>query len=166
MKKTGNKDIKYRVNNREDEMVTRKAPFKELMALQDRMSRLFEGTVSREGTDEDFETTGWTPPVDIYETRDNIMVKVEVPGVSKDWISVEVKNDVLVISGQRPFEKDVSEENYHRIERVYGKFRRSFILGMPVQVDQIKAACREGVLEITLPKVEDAKPKKVEISGE
>ncbi len=147
-------------------MAIKRAPFKELMVLQDRMNRLFEGTVGREGTEEDFETAVWTPPVDIYETKDDIMVKVEVPGVSKDLISVEVKNEVLVISGKRPFEKDVLEENYHRIERAYGKFRRSFILGMPVQVDQIKAAYRDGVLEITLPKVEEAKPKKVEISSE
>ena len=147
-------------------MAIKRAPFKELMALQDRMNRLFEGTVGREGTEEDFEATAWTPPVDIYETKDDLLVKVEVPGVEKDLISVEVKNDVLVISGKRPFEKDVSKENYHRIERAYGKFRRSFILGIQVQVDNIKAAYRDGVLEITLPKVEDAKPKKVEISSE
>ncbi len=147
-------------------MAIRRAPFKELMAFQDRMNRLFEGTVGREGVDEDFESAAWAPPVDIYETKDDVVVKVEVPGTSRDLISVEVKNDVLVISGERPFEKDVSKENYHRIERAYGKFRRSFILGMPVQVDHIKASYRDGVLEIFLPKVEDAKPKKVEIIAE
>lgn len=147
-------------------MAIKRAPFKELMALQDRMNRLFDGSVGREGADEDFETSAWTPPVDIYETKDDVVVKVEVPGTSRDLISVEVKNDVLVISGERPFEKDISKENYHRIERAYGKFRRSFILGIPVQVDQIKASYRDGILEIFLPKVEDAKPKKVEISAE
>ena len=139
-------------------------PFREMMALQDRMNRLFTGDFSREGADEDLATPSWTPPVDIYETKDDIVVNVEVPGISKDLISVEVKEDILVIKGERPFEKDVDKEQFHRIERAYGKFKRSFLLGTPVQVDRIRAGYRDGVLEITLPKVEAVKPRQIEIS--
>ncbi|TNF50166.1 Hsp20/alpha crystallin family protein [bacterium] len=128
------------------------------------MNRLFQGPVGREETGEDFESTSWNPPVDIYETKDDIVVNVEVPGISRDLISVEVKDEVLIIQGERPFEKDVDKEQYHRIERTYGKFRRSFILGVQVQIDLIKASYRDGVLEIFLPKVEEVKPKKIEIS--
>ena len=146
-------------------MAITREPFRELMALQDRMNRLFRGAAGGEETGEDLESAAWTPPVDIYETKDDIVVNVEVPGISKDLISVEVKDDVLVIQGERPFEKDVAREQYHRIERAYGRFRRSFVLGVPVQVDRISAAYREGILEISLPKVEEVKPRKIEIKG-
>lgn len=145
-------------------MVNTREPFKEMMVLQDRMNRLFQGSVAPEDEGEDFESTSWNPPVDIYESRDDIVVNVEVPGISKDLISVEVKDEVLIIHGERPFEKDVGKEQYHRIERAYGKFRRSFILGVQVQIDRIKASYRDGVLEISLPKVEEVRPKTIEIS--
>ena len=135
-----------------------------MMALQDRMNRPFQGQVDREGEGEEFESSSWNPPVDIYETRDDIIVNVEVPGITKDLFSVEVKDEVLIIQGERPFEKDVDREQYHRVERTYGRFRRSFILGVQVQIDRIKATYRDGVLEISLPKFEEVKPKKIEIS--
>lgn len=142
-----------------------RTPFKELMALQDRMNRLFDSTTSREGADEEIESASWTPAVDIYETKDAIIVNVEAPGMSREQFSVEVKDDVLTIKGERPFEKDVTREQYHRIERAYGRFRRSFILGTAINTAGITAAYKNGVLEIVLPKVEEAKPKKIEISG-
>ncbi|UCF30752.1 MAG: Hsp20/alpha crystallin family protein [bacterium] len=145
-------------------MTPTKEPFRELMALQDRMNRLFTGNFGREGTEQDLEAATWAPPVDIYETKDDIVVNVEVPGIAKDLISVEVKDDVLAIRGERPFEKGMTKEQYHRMERAYGKFRRSFILGTPVQIDGVRAAYKDGVLEITLPKVEAVKPRKIEIS--
>jgi len=89
-------------------MAHTREPNKEMMALQDQMSRLFQGPVDREGEGGDFDSTSWNPPVDIYETRDDIIVNVEVPGIFKDLISVEVKDEVLIIQGERPFEKDVS----------------------------------------------------------
>jgi HSP20 family protein len=145
-------------------MAHTKEPYKEMMALQDRMNRPFQGPVDREGEGGDFESNSWNPPVDIYETKDDIIVNVEVPGIFKDLISVEVKDEVLIIQGERPFEKDVDKEQYHRVERAYGKFRRSFILGVQVQVEEIKATYRDGVLEISLPKVEEVQPRKIEIS--
>jgi HSP20 family protein len=144
-------------------MAITRTPYQELIALQDRMSRLFDGLERSGKGEEEFEASSWAPPVDIYETRDAVVVKVEVPGVTRERIAVEVKDDVLSISGERPFERDVARENYHRVERPYGRFKRSFILGIPVQVDGVKAACREGVLEVTLPKVEEARPRKIEI---
>lgn len=143
---------------------TIRSPFRELMALQDRMNRIFDSSVHGEGTGEEMESAAWTPAVDIYETKDAIMVNVEAPGMSRDQFSVEVKDDVLNLKGERPFEKDVSREHYHRIERAYGKFRRSFILGVPIHNEGITAAYRDGVLEIVLPKVEEAKARKIEIT--
>ena len=143
---------------------TIRSPFRELMALQDRMNRMFDSSIQSGGTDEEMESTAWTPAVDIYETKDSIMVNVEAPGMSREQFAVEVKDDVLTLKGDRPFEKDVSREHYHRIERSYGKFRRSFVLGTPVQIEGITAAYKDGVLEIVLPKVEEAKARKIEIT--
>ena len=145
-------------------MATIKSPFRELMALQDRMNRMFDGNVPGERGAEEIEAAAWTPTVDIYETRENIVVNVEAPGMSREQFGVEVKDDILSIRGERPFEKDVSREQYHRIERAYGKFRRSFVLGVAIQVDNISATYREGVLEIILPKLEETKSRKIEIS--
>ena len=146
-------------------IATIRTPFRELMAIQDRMNRLFDTSIRGEGGDEDVEAAAWTPAVDIYETKEAIVVAVEAPGMNREQFAVEVKDDVLTIKGERPFEKDVSREQYHRIERAYGKFRRSFILGTAVKTDGITANYNDGVLTIVLPKLEEAKPKKIEISG-
>ncbi len=143
---------------------TTRSPFRELMALQDRMNRMFDSSVQGEGTDEEMEAAGWTPAVDIYEITDAIMVNVEAPGMSREQFTVEVKDDVLTLKGERPFEKDVSREHYHRIERAYGRFRRSFVLGVPIRNDGITAVYKSGVLEIVLPKVEESKARKIEIT--
>jgi HSP20 family protein len=157
--------VKSAIGSAEEEfvMAITKTPYQELLALQDRMSRLFDGLERTGKGGEEFESSSWAPPVDIYETRDEVVVKVEVPGVTRDRIAVEVKDDVLCIRGDRPFERDVARENYHRVERPYGRFKRSFILGIPVRVDEVKAACRDGVLEVILPKFEEARPRKIEI---
>jgi len=143
---------------------TIRSPFRELMALQDRMNRMFDNSVRGERPDEEMETSTWTPAVDIYETKDAIMVNVEAPGMSREQFTVEVKDDVLTLKGERPFEKDVSREHYHRIERSYGRFRRSFVLSTPIRNEGITATYRDGVLEIVLPKVEEAKAKRIEIT--
>lgn len=143
---------------------TIKSPFRELMALQDRMNRMFDSAVQGEGAGEEAQASAWTPAVDIYETKDAIIVNVEAPGMSRDQFAVEVKDDVLTLRGERPFEKDVSRENYHRIERSYGRFRRSFVLSTPIRNDAITAAYRDGILEVVLPKEEEAAAKKIEIT--
>lgn len=142
-------------------------PFRDMVTLRDRMDRLFDDSLARlGGKDDDLSLSNWSPPVDIYETVENIVIKAEVPGVKKEDISVEVKNDTLYLKGERKFEKDVKEENYHRMERSYGSFRRIFSLPATVEQDKVKASFKDGVLEIILPKLEKAKQKKITVDVE
>lgn len=139
-------------------------PFRDLSAIQDRMNQIFEDALARSrGREEGLRTGMWTPAVDIYENNDFVVVKAELPGVEKDRISVEVKEGILTLRGERGFDKELREESYHRIERSYGSFQRSFSL--PVSVDQEKVTARfqDGVLEVKLPKKEQKKPKQIEV---
>jgi len=108
-------------------------------------------------------TRGWLPAVDIKETPAALSLAVELPGLSKDDVNVTVEDNILTISGERKFEKSVKEENFHRVERSYGAFSRSFALPRNVTFDQIDAKHVNGVLTLTLPKAEQAKPRKIEI---
>lgn len=139
-------------------------PFRDLSAIQDRMNQIFEDALARSrGREEGLRTGMWTPAVDIYENNDFVVVKAELPGVEKDRISVEVKEGILTLRGERGFDKELKEESYHRIERAYGSFQRSFSL--PVSVDQEKVTARfqDGVLEVKLPKKDQVKPKQIEV---
>jgi len=139
-------------------------PFRDLTSIQERMNQIFEDALSRSrGRDEGLRTGMWTPAVDIYEKNDSVVVKAEIPGVEKDQISVEVKDGILTLRGERKFERDVKEESYHRIERSYGTFLRSFSLPVSVDQEKVKATFRDGVLEVELPKKEQAKPKQVKV---
>jgi len=142
-------------------------PFEGMSDIQERINRLFDETFGRYPATrrETLERT-WSPQVDIYEDRENIVVKAELPGIKKEDVSIEVKDNILTLSGERKHEKETKKENYHRIERSYGKFNRSFSLPDPVKVDKVKANYRDGVLEITLPKSEEAKPKAIPIKIE
>lgn len=113
---------------------------------------------------EDVATAAWTPAVDIRETEDALTLFAEIPGIAKDDVHLSVENDRLTISGERKFEKDTKEENYHRIERTYGAFTRSFALPKNVDTGKVKATFTDGVLMINLPKTEEAKPRQIEIS--
>ena len=142
-------------------------PFRDMVTLRDRMDRLFDDSLARlRGAEDDMSLSNWSPSVDVYETTENIVIKAEVPGVKKEDISVEVKDNTLYLKGERKFEKDVKEENYHRMERSYGSFRRVFSLPATVEQDQVKASFKDGVLEIMLPKAEKAKPKKIAVDVE
>jgi HSP20 family protein len=138
-------------------------PFRDLISIQDRMNRLFEQTLSRSRGEEAVSATTWTPAVDIYETADTIVMKAELPGVAREDIQIQINDDTLTLKGERRFAKDVHEESYLRIERAYGSFHRSFTLPASVQQEKIRAIFKDGVLELTLPKGEDAKPKRVSI---
>lgn len=139
-------------------------PFRDLTSIQERMNQIFEDALSRtRGREEGLRTGMWTPAVDIYEKTDSVVVKAELPGVEKDQISVEVKNGILTLRGERKFERDVKEESYHRIERAYGSFLRSFSLPVSVDQDQVSARFKDGVLEVELPKKEKAKPKQIKV---
>lgn len=145
--------------------IVRWDPFRDLMTLQDRMNRLFDQTMSRTRADEEegMTVSTWSPAVDIFETADSIVMKAELPGVSRANIDIQVRDNTLTLKGERRFEREVKEENYLRIERSYGAFQRAFSLPTVIQQDKIRAVFKDGVLEVTLPKAEEAKPKQVKI---
>jgi len=138
--------------------LVRWSPFRELEEMQRSLSRILDDATFG-GT----ETGQWLPAVDIRETDEALLVEAELPGIDKKDVSVEVKDGVLTISGERKFEKDVKEENVHRIERSYGRFVRSFSLPTNVDTDKVEASMRDGVLHVRLPKKESAKPKAIAV---
>jgi HSP20 family protein len=138
-------------------------PWKDLALVQEKMNRLFEDTIARRGREEGLGAAMWAPDVDIYETENEIVVKAEVPGVDKEQIAIEVKDGVLTLRGERKFEKEVKEENYHRMERSYGGFMRSFSVPSSVDADRIGARLKDGVLEVKLPKADKAKPRQIKV---
>ena len=138
-------------------------PFRDLISIQDRMNRLFEQTLSRSRGEEGAAAATWTPAVDIYETLDTIVIKADLPGVVREDIEIQVDDNTLTLKGGRRFSKDVQEESYLRIERTYGSFHRCFTLPASIRQEEIRAVCRDGVLELTLPKAEGSKPKRIAI---
>jgi HSP20 family protein len=141
-------------------------PEGESQSFQDEMNRLFN-QFFQGGTGEEASWGGrtWTPPVDIYETDEALILKAELPGVSKNDVSIEIHQNTLVLRGQRRHEAEVKEDRYHRVERAYGSFQRSFMLPTLVDQEHVRATYRDGVLELRLPKSEATKPKRVAITG-
>jgi HSP20 family protein len=137
----------------------RRTPWQDLEVLQHRLGDIF-GEVAP-STAQNSEQ--WIPAVDIRETEDALNMHVELPGIDKKDITIEVKDGVLSISGERRYEKDVNEENVHRIERAYGRFTRSFSLPRNVNADAVEASMKDGVLHVRLPKLDSAKPKAIAI---
>jgi HSP20 family protein len=131
--------------------------------LQQRLNRLFEEAFLPQGA-EPFSLEGWSPSCDIYETENEIVVKAEIPGVKKEDVKLSMQDNVLTLSGERKFEEETKKENYVRVERGYGSFTRSFTLPPSVDVKTISAEFKDGLLEVKLPKLEQAKPKEVEIN--
>ncbi len=138
-------------------------PLRDLLSIQDRMNRLFEQTLSRSRAEEGIAASTWSPAVDIYETPETIVMKAELPSLSREDIEIHIRDNTLTLRGERRFAKEVQQESYLRIERAYGTFQRSFTLPATIQQDKIRAVFQDGVLELTLPKAEEAKPKKVAI---
>jgi HSP20 family protein len=130
--------------------------------IQDEMSRLFDSFFGRPATVAAGERM-WAPLSDMHETKDDLYVTFEIPGIREKDVNVSITGDVLTVKGERRLERDLKDEGYHRLERVYGKFERSVPLLIPVQADKVKATFRDGVLEIRLPKVEEVKPKEIKI---
>jgi HSP20 family protein len=141
--------------------IVRWDPYKDFYSLQERMNRLFEESLARSRID----SGTWKPAVDIYETKDSIVIRAEVPGVKQEDLDIEVNKNTLILKGERKCDKDVKEENYHCIERSYGHFVRSFTLPRIVQQDKISASLTDGVLDIRLPKAEGSESKHVEIEA-
>ena len=135
--------------------------------LRGRMDRLFNemlgdiwgGRASAEGV----AMRTWAPPVDIRETEDALVLTVELPGMSKEEVEITLENNVLTLAGERKFEKEVKGETWHRVERSYGSFSRSFTLPATVRIERVEASFTDGVLAIKLPKVEESKPRKIAI---
>ncbi len=145
--------------------VVRWDPFRNIAALQDRINRLFEDAFPHKGDEEeDLSVCAWRPLVDIFETDEGIAMQVDLPGVTKDDVSVEVKNNLLTIQGLRQVETSVGEDKYYRRERTCGTFQRSFALRYPIAPESIKASFKNGVLTIHIPRPKEEKPKKISVS--
>jgi HSP20 family protein len=144
--------------------IARWDPFRDVATLQDRINRIFNESFGRSrDLDEEVSLYDWSPPVDIYETGDGIVLKVELPGVNKDDVSVEVKDNVLTLKGERLLDPEIKDENYYRKERSFGKFNRSFSLQQTIKPDLIKASFKNGVLTVEIPRPEEEKPKQVTV---
>ena len=139
-------------------------PFRDAAALQDRINRIFNESfgVSRE-LDDDSGLYDWRPPVDIYETADGFTLKVELAGVAKEDVSVEVKDNVLILKGERLLDPAIKDEQYYRKERAFGRFQRSFTLQESIKPDQVKASFKSGVLTISVPRPTEDKAKQISI---
>ncbi len=153
--------------------VTKWNPFQEMALLSENLNRMFnrlfdEGFLtSRRSIFSDELSQGvWSPDVDIYETKDSIVVKADIPGVEKDKVKVEIKDNILTIRGERKEERETKEHNVYRMERHYGEFVRSFALPQKVDASKIKAKYKDGILEITLPKPEEVKGKEIKVEVE
>src|SRR5512140_2174956 len=136
-------------------------PFRDVVTLRDKMNRLFEDAVAARGEVKDMITSSWSPAVDIYETESELVLSAEIPGIDEKDIEIKIEGNTLSIKGERKFEQETREENYHRIERSYGSFYRSFSLPGTVDQEHIEARHEAGVLKIHMPKKPEPKPKKV-----
>jgi HSP20 family protein len=140
-------------------------PYRELSSLQDRVNRIFRGPLARRERDEEMSLGAWIPPVDIVEEKDRILLTAELPGFKESDIEVQMEGGVLTLRGERKSETEKEGRTFHRMERSYGQFVRSFTLPNNVDREHIKANFANGLLEIELPKREEAKPRQIKISG-
>ncbi len=146
--------------------ITRYDPFRDLRSLQEEVNRLFSTNLTRSFGEEGIGRGAWNPSVDIYENKDQIVLEAELPGMNRDDFELTVENNVITLRGERQFEKKDETDNYHRVERSYGSFTRSFTLPQTVSTEGAAAEYRNGVLRVTLPKREETKARRIEISGE
>lgn len=145
--------------------LTKWDPFKDLITLQDRMNRLFDESVRNvKPGDEALSSAIWSPAVDIYETDDEVVVKAELPEVNQKDIDIQIENNTLTLRGERKFNKETKKENFHRIERAYGTFSRSFTLPGTIDQEKISADYKDGILKISMPKREETKPKQIKVA--
>ncbi|MCA1633603.1 MAG: Hsp20/alpha crystallin family protein [Acidobacteria bacterium] len=146
--------------------ITRYDPFRDLRILQDEVNRLFSSNFTRSYGDEGIARGAWMPGVDIYENKDQIVLEAELPGMNREDFELTVENNVLTLRGERRFEKRDESDNYHRVERAYGTFTRSFTLPQTVSSDRATADYKDGVLRVVLHKHEDVKARRIEIGGQ
>ena len=144
--------------------LSRFEPFRGVTTLQDQIKRLFNEAFDR--SSDEANLTTWAPAVDIYETEHTLVVKADIPEIKPEELDIRAENNILTIRGERKFEKQVSENNYLRVERSYGSFSRSFSLANTVNAEAIKADYKNGVLTLSIPKREEAKPKQIKVNVE
>jgi HSP20 family protein len=137
-------------------------PFQELMGNQERMNQLFRNSFSNFG-DDTLTSGAWAPAVDIYETQETIEMTFEIPGVNQKDIKVNIENNLLTVSGERKFEHEDKRNNYHRLERSYGAFQRSFTVPSAVDPNKINAVFENGLLRLTLAKRPETQPRAIEV---
>jgi len=142
--------------------ITRWDPFREVVALQNRLNSVF-GNISNE-TDNPLTTASFVPAVDVYEDDKKVVLKLEVPGIEEKDLDVRVENNTLTVKGERKFDKEEKEENFHRIERRYGSFYRAFTLPSTVDAENVDAKYENGVLKIELNKKPEAQPKQIKVN--
>lgn len=164
----GIKDMNKKENNKseggKDNMaIVRWSPFRDVLAIQNEMNRIFDDLMSRRQGESDVERGVWAPFLDISETKDDILVKAELPGVAKEDVKLSISDNVLILKGEKKMSRELDDENYHRIERVYGSFYRSVELPSRVNSEGIEAKYENGVLEVRIPKAEEVKVKEIEI---
>ncbi len=139
-------------------------PFRELRAMQEQMNRLLDLAWNRD-SGEDLREGVWQPPVDIFEDAESLIIKAELPGIDQKDIDVRIEDNTLTLRGERRHDEEVKKENYHRVERYYGSFQRSFSLPATIDQEKVKATCDKGILTIILPKKEETKPKQISVEG-
>ncbi len=144
--------------------ITRWNPVNDLMTLQREMNRVFNGITPKPARDEDYESAVWSPMVDIVEDADKYLLSFDVPGVSREDIKMNFTENTLKISGERKTVEESKDATSHRVERMFGKFYRSFNFPSQVNADKISASYKDGVLHVTVPKAEEVKPKQIPIS--
>ena len=145
--------------------IVRYDPFRDLRTLQEEVNRLFSTNLTRAFDDEGIGRGAWAPSVDIYENKDQIVLEAELPGMKQDDFDLSIENNVITLRGERKFEKTDEGDNYHRVERSYGSFTRSFTLPQTVSAEGATAEYNNGVLRVTLPKREETKARRIPVSG-
>lgn len=143
--------------------LTRYSPLRELLTMNDRLNRVFDEAYGHSTGNLDYGQ--WMPAVDLKEKENQFVLLADMPGMAKEDMDIHVENNVLTIQGERRFEQEAEKQSYHRVERAYGKFVRSFALPTRVQADAISASYKDGILEVMIPKAEESKPKKIAIKG-
>jgi HSP20 family protein len=146
--------------------IVRYDPFRDLRSLQDEVNRLFSTNLSRAFGDEGIARGAWMPNVDIYENKDQIVLEAELPGMTREDFDLSIENNIITLRGERRFEKKDEGDNYHRVERAYGTFTRSFTLPQTVSAEGASAEYKNGVLRVTLPKREEVKARRIEVTDE
>ncbi len=145
--------------------IVRYDPFRDLRTLQEEVNRLFSTNLTRGFGEEGIGRGAWNPSVDIYENKDQIVLEAELPGMNRDEFELTVESNVITLRGERRFEKKDETDNYHRVERSYGSFTRSFTLPQNVSAEGATAEYSNGVLRVTLPKREETKTRRIEVTG-